>query len=294
LSKIALGEPDRTWEKYGLLVSPVSWNQGETKLKVIEKHGALVEIVKSRYKLIPNELVVEEANKASALAGLVPFDQFSGDWIQRFNKDETHVIKDKWKVHALYADEVPYTVKTKYGTEDEMYMGVAVHNSIDRSMGFSAGIFTFRKACRNVVLSAGMKGWSYDYSRGDHGKTLETLYQKHTKGMEILSQQLMETLITLMERSQIIKDTYNDMAQRNINLKIMENIRKSPIPQKLYPSYIPIPKVDITRVPDKTQWEMYNDFTEAIWHNPKATMNSKLIQFKHLHKVLPFEDAPNV
>ena len=64
------------------------------------------------------------------------------------------------------------------------------------------------------------------------------------------------------------------------------------MPKKLYPSYIPSPKVEITSVPDKTQWEMYNDFTEMIWHNPKASMTSKLIQFKYLHQVLPFEVAP--
>jgi hypothetical protein len=291
-NELRFGQPVDKWAQYGLYEYPLVFNNRETKHKAIVKNNSIVTIVKTRYKLIPNEKVIEVADEAAKLAGLVPFDKFSGKWIMKFGKDESHVIKDNWKIHALYASEEPYIVKTKYGDEDEMYMGVAVHNSIDRTMGFTGGIFTFRAACRNVVLSAGMKNWSYDYNRNDHGKTIESFYKRHTKSMEVLAENLLPTLTNLMERSLIIKDTYNEMAKRKINLQIMQEIRATKMPKKLYPEYIPPPKVPIETVPDVTQWQMYNDFTEKIWHNDKAEMTSKLLQFKYLHQVLPFEVAP--
>lgn len=295
MAKMNFGEPSIDWAEYGLREYPLEFNTGESGHKAIVKDvdgvEALVAIVKNRYKLIPNERVVKVADEAAEMAGLVPFDKFKGPWIIPMRNND-HVIRTGWKIHALYASNEPFFVETQHG-DDEMYVGVAVHNSIDRTMGFTAGSFTFRKACSNVVLSAGMKDWSYDYNRLDHGKTIEYLYQRHTKGMEIVAENLKEILLTMMERSQVIMDTYNQMAKLKINKSIMEGIRKTPMPKKLYPEYIPAPKVPLTDVvPDVTQWRMYNDFTQAIWHNQKAQMNSKLSQFKYLHTVLPFEAAP--
>ena len=75
------------------------------------------------------------------------------------------------------------------------------------------------------------------------------------------------------------------MAEQRITEKLIERIKKSRLSRKVLPDYITAeeisPEVFLT-----SQWELYNDITEAIWHNVKAGMKTKTFQFKVLHQVL--------
>lgn len=281
IEKISFGPPDNTWEQYGLSQNPVIVNGKETKKKAIIKYGQLVTFTSKRYKLLPNEEAVKVSNTAAKLAGLIPFNKFEGPWIIRMDKTEgAHIIIDKHRVHALYAHPKSYEIG-----DEEMWVGAAIHNSIDGSMGFKAGIFTFRAACKNVVLTAGMKGWSYHYSAADHGKTVEYLQRKHTKGLA--TEGLKNILVNLMERTHYIIDTYRLLTERRITDKLIDEILNSNfIPKKILPDYI---VQDKAHEIDLTQWTLYNDMTELIWHNAKAGMKTKLLQFRSLHKLIPFE-----
>lgn len=279
MNSISFGDPDTTWSAYGLSENPVVVNGSATGYKAIIKDEDLVAFVSNRYKLLPNEEAVKAADEAAALSDLVPFDKFQGPWITRFGM-KSHVIQDNHRVHALYAHPDKYEV----GNE-EMYLGVALHNSIDGSMGFKAGIFTFRAACSNVVLTAGMKDWSYYYSQADHGRTVEWLMRKHTKSL--VTDKVKDVMIYLMDKTHYIIDTYKLMAQRKITEDLVDQILKSNfITKKILPDYITEPEATL---PDLTQWDLYNDLTELIWHNAKAQMKTKLLQFTALHKIMPFE-----
>jgi hypothetical protein len=177
LDSISFGQPDQTWSKYSLTEYPLTVNGSATDKKAIIRDGSLIGIFSNQYVLLPNEEAVKQADEVAAEAGLVPFDKFSGPWVVKMGEAShtTAYGPNNARVNAMYAIQKEYQVNG-----EEMYIGVSIHNSIDGSKAFGAGIFTFRQACKNMVIVAGQKGWSINYSRMDHGKTLETVTKRHT------------------------------------------------------------------------------------------------------------------
>ena len=111
------------WAQYNLVEVPLQLNGEETKYKAVIQNGEIAQIATNQYTVLPNEEAVKIADATAKQIGLVPFDEFTGSWFQRM---DSHVVKDGFKVHALYALNEPYTVNG-----DKMHIGVGVHNSID-------------------------------------------------------------------------------------------------------------------------------------------------------------------
>jgi len=201
---LTFGNPNGEWSQYGLYETPVVVNGLVSGYKAITQGSDLVCVVSDQYKLIPNQEAVKVADQAAELAGLVPFDKFSGEWLQRL---DNHVITDhgKHRVHALYASNQPYQVQG-----EKMHIGVGVHNSIDGSTSFGCGIFTFRHACANMVL-AGMRGYTQEF---DQRKTIEGIYKRHTAGLTPVITSLKNAILGIMEKANILIETYNKMANR--------------------------------------------------------------------------------
>ena len=137
------------WTQYNLYEVPLRLNGEETKYKAIIQHGEVAQIATNQYTVLPNEEAVKISDTTAKEMDLVPFNEFTGNW---FHRMDSHVVKDGHKVHALYALNEPYTVNG-----DKIHIGVGVHNSIDGTTSFGAGIFTFRNVCKNMVL-AGSQG----------------------------------------------------------------------------------------------------------------------------------------
>ncbi len=97
---LTFGNPNGEWKQYELYETPVVVNGLVSGYKAITQEDHLVSIVSDQYKLIPNQEAVKVADQAAKLAGLVPFNEFTGEWLQRL---ENHVITDheKTRVHAL-------------------------------------------------------------------------------------------------------------------------------------------------------------------------------------------------
>ena len=171
---LSFGSPNLEWSQYGLYETPVVVNGLVSGYKAITQDDNLVAVVSDQYKLIPNQEAVKVADQAAELAGLVPFDKFSGEWLTRLSN---HVITDheKHRVHALYASNQPYAVQG-----EKMHIGVGVHNSIDGSTGFGCGIFTFFIARALNMVLAGMRGYTQEF---DQRKTIEGIYKRHTAGL---------------------------------------------------------------------------------------------------------------
>ena len=74
---ISFGQPDQTWNKYGLTEYPISVNNGTSDKKAIMKDGHLVTIVSDNYVILPNEEALTQADAIAKEAGLIPFDKFS-------------------------------------------------------------------------------------------------------------------------------------------------------------------------------------------------------------------------
>jgi hypothetical protein len=276
LNSLSFGNPDLTWQHYGIQQSPILFNGAKTHYKAVIRNNEIVSIVSEAYKLLPNEEAVKLANEAAAMAGLVPFHEFSGEWFVRMDR---HVILDRdgRRVHALYAIDKSFDV----GGE-KMHLGVGVHNSIDGSTGFGCGIFTFRHACANMVW-AGMRGYEQAF---DERKTIEYIYKRHTKGLETFMGGLKTAILTVMDKANIILETYQQLAETEVTREFLNKLRRSRLPNKVLPNYIVKPEESTVNPADLTQWQVYNDITAAIWHNAKSGLKTKDFQFKTLHAII--------
>ena len=166
-----------------------------------------------------------------------------------------------------------------------MYIGVSIHNSIDGSKAFGAGIFTFRQACSNMVIVAGQKNWSIKYSRMDHGKTLETVNKRHTATIDPQTFKLKTVIAQVMTKAQDIIKAYEQLATEKATQKLFEKLRKSRLSKNVLPDYIADENVQAPE--NLTVWETYNDITEQIWHNTKSDMTSKTFAYDTIHKAIP-------
>jgi len=284
-SKISFssGQPDETWSQYNLTEVPLLLNGEQTKYKAILQAGEIAQIATNQYHVLPNEEAVKISDTTAAQMGLVPFDEFTGNWFQRL---DDHVIRDGFKVHALYALNEPYKVNG-----DEMHIGVGVHNSIDGTTSFGAGVFTFRNACKNMVL-AGSKGYHQDF---DQRKTLEYVYKRHTAAIDPVVGQLSHIISGIMDRAVDIIESYKKMAKKKADDKYLDDLQtkllRSRLPAKVYPSYLLAEPEKATALNAKpeTVWDVYNDITANIWHNQSTNMRIKIFQFDHLHKVIPLQ-----
>ncbi len=280
---LASGKPDDTWSRYDLYQVPLHKNGAETKYKAIIQRGDIAQIATSQYTLLPNEEAVKVADATAEQMGLVPFTEFTGSWFQRM---ENHVVLDGFKAHALYAINKPYEVNG-----DEMHLGVGVHNSIDGTTSFGAGVFTFRNACRNMVL-AGSKGYPQDF---DQRRTLEYVYKRHTSAIDPVVGELSQVIARIMDRAQGILEAYRGMAEQKATEKYILDLAKklegSRLLAKVYPSYLlaePDKAATLNAEPE-TVWDVYNDFTANIWHNDATNMRIKIFHFDNLHRILPIQ-----
>ena len=276
--KISLGTLDETWQQYNLFQAPLIFNDSQTDYKAIVRQDKIVSIVKEGYELLPNEEAVKIADSAAEMAGLVPFDEFRGEWYTRMG-DHKIYDKNETRVHALYASNSSYEVNG-----DKMHLGVGVHNSIDGTMGFGCGVFTFRHACANMVF-AGMRGYEQSF---DQRKTLDYIYKRHTVSLSEFKPTLKNVILGVMEKAIGILESYRIMTTEKATDELIEKIKKSRISNKVLPDYLTA-KAPTVEVTDLTQWKVYNDVTEAIWHNAKSAMKTKLFQFQTLHQIMPLE-----
>lgn len=274
---IGVRDIDQTWEQYGLEQAKLDWMGEKIPYKAIVKNDNCVAIVSDKYKVLPNEEAVKLADEVATEVGAVPFHEFGGDWFTRVDK---HVFGDEEgrKVHALYAFDEPVNI----GGNDTIQLGFGVHNSIDGSMGFSCGAFTFRNACANMVfMGSVMRGRAYEM-RFDERHTISYVYHRHSKDLVAAKQEIAASMKDVIERGYEILDMYRKWKEVKLNSVIADALEEK-IPQKYVPEYLQA-KTRVAQLP--SVWSAYNDITQAIWHNNDTGYDTKKSLFDTTHTVL--------
>jgi len=180
----------------------IAWE--DTGRRLVRRNGAFVSDVSSRFKLLPNERVVSAANRAARNLGAVPFHEFGDgddDWYIRLDK---HVFQDpqRHRVHALYAWDDPVDI----GGGDTVQFGFAVHNSIDGSLSFEVGLFSFRHACANMVtMGVGGQGQNFDQR-----EVIAHTKRAHTSGLDINVEDLTATVEDVMVFADDVASGYRE------------------------------------------------------------------------------------
>ena len=262
--RISFGDPDTTWLQYGLEQYPIQVDGDDTSYKAIFRYNNLVKILGADYCLFPNEEALKIADAAAALAGLNSFSVSAPGL-----KTEDHIIynEDETRMRAIYTLGKIHKVDG-----EEVHVGVNVFNAIDGTSSFGCGLFTFREMCSNGVIMG--------------KENILSVRRVHTKGLVKIIENLKAKMVLVMEEGVSLIDRYRLMAQEKVTEKLLDKILKSRLPLKVLPYYI---AEEEAKLPDITQWQLYNDITQAIWHNPKSGLHTKTFQFNTLHKIIPLQ-----
>jgi len=260
--EINFGEPYTAWKQYGLEQYPIQVDGKDTSYKAIFRNNGLVKVLGKSYELFPNEEALKIADAAASLAGLEPFAPKTfgvrAEGHRLYNKQET-------KMRAIYT---PGKIQRVDG--EEVNVGVNVFNAIDGSSSFGCGIFTFRSICSNGVI--------FGYEE------IMSLRRIHTKGLQTAIEDMKNKMVLVMEQGAELLETYRRMAAIKVTEKFIDRILSSRLPAKVLPYYL---KEEEAKLPDITEWQLYNDITELIWHNEKTGLHSKTFQFNTLHSIMP-------
>lgn len=313
-AQMEAGEPVQRWEDYALELVPIKIDGDDTGKRAIMRNGEFLEVCSDRYKLLPNEEVVDVANEVADELGAVPFHEFDGDWYIQL---DDHVIQDEEgrRVHALYAWDDPVDID---GSGDTVQLGFAVHNSIDTSLGFNVGLFTFRHACQNMVWM-GVNGQGMSFDQRD---VIDHTSHKHTAGLEI--ENLRAWVENTVEYGPTVIDAYQAWTDETLSVRDAMDLFKrarrgqlskgKDVPDWLreaieeveeieealannetlngerFPNGLTEDRVASTleaKMPKaETTWETYNSLTENIWHNSDTDDRSKIRKMKVTHRAL--------
>jgi hypothetical protein len=260
--EINFGAPYTAWKQYGLEQYPIQVDGKDTSYKAIFRNNGLVKVLGKSYELFPNEEALKIADAAASLAGLEPFAP------KAFGlRTEGHILynKQETKMRAIYT---PGKIQRVDG--DEVNVGVNVFNAIDGSSSFGCGVFTFRSICSNGVI--------FGYEE------IMSLRRIHTKGLQVAIEDMKSKMVLIMEQGATLLETYRQMAAIKVTEKFIDRILSSRLPARVLPYYL---KEEEAKLPDITEWQLYNDVTELIWHNEKTGLHSKTFQFNTLHSVVP-------
>lgn len=275
MASLSFGKVDETWSQYGLTTAHVRFNDRGSRYKaIIRGNKELITIVNLGYQLFPNEEALKVANEAADLAGMEPFN------MNRFAKTNVIYNKRATYMHAWFA---PKALKFKGDIpghrwtvgKEKVNVGIDIRNSIDASSCFGCGLFTWRTMCENGV----MLGY----------RQIGGLRHIHTRGLQKVIEHLKDKMILVMEQAGDIMARYRQMAEETVTKVLIEHLRESMIPKKLFPDYLPREKDQqvLSGIRDVTEWELYNDITQLIWHNTDADVTTQEFQFNELHKIMP-------
>lgn len=260
---IRAGEATTTHPEYGLEMVPIEYlspdtgsvaadsimektDDGkawvDTNRRLVRRNGDFVADVSHRFHLLPNEKVVAAANKAARDLGAVPFHDFEGDW---YIELDDHVFQDadRHRVHALYAWNDPVDISGPDEPADEIQFGFAVHNSIDASMAFEVGLFTFRHACQNMVMmGADAQGMSFD-----DREVVVHAKRAHTSSLDLDVDALSTTIKNVMVFAEDIKEGYEAWRSEIVDYETVEGLIKR-LPKKDLPDWIAVTDGDVPTV----------------------------------------------
>lgn len=271
MSKLSFGTPDKTWAKYGFSENPIIYGKA-TGYKAILRQDQLVAILGANYALLPNEEALTITNEAAALAGFQPF--------------KAKTLASKITNQRDTQMRLFYTKPDSWADVDgeKVSVGLSVRNSIDGSTGFGIGTFSYRSICSNGVIF----GYKNLQQAEGFEQTVLSIQKKHSKGLRVVIENLKNTIVTIMDNANIVLERYNEMAERKATLELIEKLTKTKLPKNVFPAtwINPESRTAIFSEGSLTEWNVYNELTAAIWHSPKASVESKEDNYVQLHRIM--------
>ena len=299
---LRLTDVNTKWNKYGGL---------EEGTLLMGKEG---NFTKSRIKLIYRNPFnegepIQPVHAATPDYFLLPNEELERVMGQSWAETNGYRIHDKGQSRTGNAVFLTYVPKDDYNGsyfiegEDYIQLGFTAHNSIDESVGFGLGSFTYRGLCWNGCIREPRKGAS--------------IYQKHTKGLADTIGNLNERVAEIMEIGLQVVAYYRQLTKVELNLDIAKALAEPAQRGQLPKRYLPfawefdnatkratgdllvkdnMPVLLQDKLVDKgtNMWSIYNNVTEAIWHNTLSDAQSKFGYFQTFHNTLENTITPKL
>lgn len=312
------GDPEQTWDEYGLELVPIEYRSRtqddwtDTGRRLVNRNGKFIADVSDDYKLLPNERLVGVANDVAQDMGAIPFHEFDGDWFMTLD-DHVYQDPERRRVHAVYAWE-----KGEIGG-DAMEYGFGVHNSIDGSLGFSVGLFSFRHACANMVfMGTNTSLGAFAEGVESERRVLASDSHRHTHGLEVDHEALASRIKSTLVLVDAVDDTYRSWLSRQVTPEdVAAILSRHELATKDLPGWMrDLPDILAEVAADEgdaedeeeaeagdlpwerqaevieanmpaavATWDTYNSLTEAAWHRGNSNDQTRRRKMKGIHAV---------
>lgn len=239
-------ETDPKWSEYGITEKHLSYQENKTNFKAIIKEDKLVTLVKNRYTVIPNELILED---------IVPL-------IERFGYDQLDSPAKKSNGNRLML----YFVKPELhnlSNNEGIKLGLLLKNSIDGSLSLGVEGFSYRELCSNGVIMG--------------QETVQSFHKKHVGNAEEIINRLEESVALVNKTSLRILEKYKHMTQVKFENDRYESLKEN-VPRKLLIGVS-------SKIEQGTDWNAYNEITQNLWHNKKVSQMGQYGLMKTVNRV---------
>lgn len=197
----------------------------------------ILSVVKDSYKLVTNRELI------------LPF------------MDEISSLKTRWYIDSSHSFVRPERMRLQitfpdvYVSDSESHIPLSIylHNSYDQSEGVRLFWGAIRAICTNGMIM---------------GDVLGSYYGRHTKGFDVTNIQRQFDGIT--DKITLIQGRITDLEEMPLNQDLMEQLQQALGKRRLQEI------IDTDRIPDKSQWELYNDITYLISHNVEKPQRAEL------------------
>jgi hypothetical protein len=276
-------EPDRTFEKWGHILKPTLANANNNIIKsgyrCWKQDGDFMDFINKNTVFYPHEAVHDHVQKTVNTS-------LKDSKLQLIKEYDTHKGRSHyWEYVSDLRDNV---IKGSLKVNDIVQVGMIIRNGIQTDIALGIDFFTKRLSCTNGAISAARSEGNISIS---HVGTYEYMRDRFT-----------EAIPYAIEKAKELIYYYQESAYIKANQKLAEEFY-SQLRNKITPSYFPdnfnldldkakaepeaISKI-VKYEPKKEEklWDVFNNFTEKIWHSEKLSFTGIRKTETALHKVL--------
>lgn len=232
------------WESLGYEEGVLHHDALPTSYMGIFKHGKLITVQSTRYKLFPNEKAREVIERLSEKMGGTIIDTLYA----KENDTQMYVmVQMKENIGEIMGDKINH--------------GLAIHNSIDGTLKF--GMRTFMTM-----------GGTYVVLPKRYYRDLSPYVSKHMKSLETSIDRLLIIAKTLLDGDSSLVPNLDILTKVTYNKKHDEILKKN-LPEKLFEG------MESDKWP---LFITYSMLCNRIWANSKNDLTTKIHQFDVLHE----------
>lgn len=287
------------WKQYGIKSVNLIYNGIPTHRQMIVRDGEPIEVFTDRYQLLPNQEMLQIADKMAEVFKAKPAHLAPRDWFYMKPKDHVIYNKSHTQCAAIYLFDAKYEV----AKDDFVKLGFVCRNSIDGTTAFSVAAFDFRTICENMMMhiaSAQMFQNKYGDYLGlsdaklekikDHQtQTITAIVKKHTNKLQ--PEFVQASFQTVIEKAKEILKHYRQMTKLKLTQEKAQRILDV-MPTSVSTSLKWLEdnydkdKWKIKKVPSGlTDWEAFNSITETLTKGTKLSFKSTLKYMKKTDQI---------